>query len=63
MTSCSDKNDSDPTPPAPEVVKDKMSKGTEVSPANMTMSALSGFVYDSDGNPLPSESSVPESTV
>lgn len=53
MTSCSDKNDSDPTPPAPEVVKDKMSEGTEVSPANMTMSALSGFVYDSDGNPLP----------
>ena len=54
ITSCSDKDDDPtPTPPAPEVVKDKMSEGTEVSPANMTMSALSGFVYDSDGNPLP----------
>ena len=52
ITSCSDKNDSDPTPPAPEP-KSTITDGTAVNPTNMTMSKLSGFVYDSEGNPLP----------
>ena len=53
ITSCSDKNDDpDPTPPAPQP-KSTITDGTAVNPTNMTMSKLSGFVYDSKGNPLP----------
>ena len=57
ITSCSDKNDSDPTPapPAPKLTpapQSTIADGTKVNPSNMTMSALSGFVYDSIGTPL-----------
>ena len=58
MASCSDKNNDDdptPTPPVPEKVKvpkDSLKAGVAVNPANMTMAALSGFVYDADGKAL-----------
>ena len=56
ITSCSDKNnDSDPTPtpkPRYQPAKDAKSDGTKVNPADMTMSALSGFVYTPDSIPL-----------
>ena len=52
-TGCDKSNDDpEPTPPAPKITEDKISEGTAVDPTKMTMSALSGFVYDSDGTPL-----------
>ena len=46
-TGCDKSNDDpEPTPPAPKITEDKMSEGTAVDPTKMTMSALSGFVYD-----------------
>ena len=51
-TGCDKSNDSpEPTPPTP-YNNGTISDGNAVAPADMKMSALSGFVYDSYGNPL-----------
>lgn len=56
MTSCSEKNnDDDPITPIPQptpVPESTIEEGTAVNPASMTMSALSGFVYNQEGEPL-----------
>lgn len=54
ISACSSSDDSGtPTPPpAPTPSGTGISDGTPVNPVNMTMSALSGFVFDKAGNPL-----------
>lgn len=50
-TACSNSGETDPNPPYVNP-SGGISDGTAVKPANMRMSALSGFVYDNNGNPL-----------
>ncbi len=55
FAACSSSDDPEPTPtPTPEnpTGDQSITSGTAVNPANMKMNALSGFVYDNEGNPL-----------